>query len=112
MWTGAVNNFIQVRFESAISTILCIFSDEAKNSVKYCEIIYGLTESCHNASSVSYANGKPSASQTVQIALSLHEPAAVSDHQESYCYKIMGTNGTNTITISGTFVTGAIDDYM
>ena len=76
------------------------------NSVKYCEIVYGLTE-CHNASLVSYANGEPSASQTVQISLSLHDSeSVVSDHRESYCYKITGTNGTNTITIYGTFVTG------
>ena len=102
---GAVNNFIQVRFEFAISTIVCIFSDEAMNTVKHCEITYGPNAECDNASLISYANGERSASQTVEISLSLHE-SAVTDNQDSYCYKIKGTNGTNTITISGIFVTG------
>ena len=102
---GAVNNFIQVRFDFALSKILCIFSDEAINSVKHCEITYGPNE-CDNASLISY--GEPSASQIVEISLSLdvlHE-SAVSEQKESYCYKIKGMNGTNTITISGMFVTG------
>lgn len=111
-YIGAVNNFIQVKFEFAIniSTILCIFSDEAGDSVKHCGIIYGPNE-CHNTSSLdSFANGEPSASQTVEIPLSLRQESVAEvsdhDHQESYCYKITGTNRTNTITISGIFVTG------
>ena len=105
---GAVNNFIQVRFDFIISTILCIFYDEfeAIRTVKHCEITYGPNAECDNASLISYANGEPSASQTVEISLSLHESSVVTDNQDSYCYTIKGTNGTNTITISGIFVTG------
>lgn len=104
---GAVNNFIQVRFDFASSKILCIFSDEATNSVKHCEITYGPNE-CDNALLISY--GQPSASQIVEISLSLNvlRKSAVLEQEESYCYKIKGMNRTNTITISGRFVTGMI----
>ena len=84
---GAVNNFIQVRFDFIISTIVCIFSDEAMNTVKYCEIFYGPNAECDNASLISYASGEPSASQSVEISLSLHE-SEVTDNQDSFCYKV------------------------
>ena len=92
-----------MRFDFTISNIIfCIFSDEAINTVKQCAIFYGPNAECDNASLI---RGEPSASQTVEISLSLHE-SAVTDNQDSYCYKIKGTNGTYTITISGIFVTG------
>ena len=75
------------------------------NTVKYCEITYGPNAECNNGSLISYASGEPSAAQMVEISLSLYQ-SPVTDNQESYCYKVMGNNGTNTITISGIFVTG------
>ena len=106
---GMTNNFVRVRADLLLATIVCEFidNDDQSNNLKSCSIAYGPVENCNrlqlpiNHSHIMLGN-TTAASDSVVINL----PVLSESIGKEYCYIVTASNGTFTAFVKGTFSTG------
>ena len=82
------NQFVDIKYNSATSTITCTFLNSSDNSEKICSVEYG-----HNNKRMTIAAN--STSNTVTLELSL-DPS-----NGNYWFVVTASNGTHTVMVEG-----------
>ena len=88
--TGCMNQFVDVQYNSADSTISCTFINQMNTSIKSCNVTYGI---CGQ-----------NLKQTVQGSTSLMFPNTVVlklMYNSSFCYAVTATNNSFTVVVEG-----------
>ena len=88
--TGCTNQFVEVQYSSADSTISCIFLNQMDTSIKSCNVTYGI---CGQ-----------NLKQTVQGSTSLMFPNTVVlkvTQSSSFYYAVTATNDSFTVVVEG-----------
>ena len=81
------NRFVEVQYNSATSTISCVFLSELDTSEKSCSILYGV---CDQEQTKMAVGNTTSSSVMLKV-----------DVTGSYCYTLVARNGTYTIMVDG-----------
>ena len=90
-YTGCINKFVEVKYNSAVSTITCTFRETTVSS-NVCFVNYG---ECQNLMFTS--NGSTSIHNNDIITLRLQ----LSGMDQVYCYVVTASNGVHTIVVEG-----------
>lgn len=86
------NQFVEVQYDSATSTISCVFLNELDTSEKSCSIRYGL---CGQEQTEMPADNTTTSSVILNLDLTSI------DTSRMYCYSITARNRTYTVIVDG-----------
>ena len=89
-YVDCTNQFVEIQYSSATSTISCIFLSELDGSEKSCSIRYG---EC-NQELTEMAAGNTTTSSVIMLNLTLTS-------SDSQCYVATASNGTYTVMVDG-----------
>ena len=88
------NRFVIVEYDTAESTLSCIFVNQQDNSTKICKIKYGLCQQ-----GLSKSNEETTTTEMAVLTLQL-------GNGQTYCYQVEASNRTYTVLIEGSLSTG------
>ena len=95
-----INQFVEIQYNSATSTISCIFLRELDTSKKSCSIRYGVC----NQESTEIAADNTTTSNVIMLSLALTS-------SESQCYVATASNETHTVMFNGRIRIGKPRSY-
>lgn len=96
------NNFVDLSFDLALKTVTCLFLNQQETSDKICSIVYGNpTENCRAIS----LQSKSDSSDSVRIGFPTEYQISP---QSRYCFAITASNGTFSVIVEGSIVTGIL----
>lgn len=94
--TDVNNRFVRVEYDTAESTLSCIFLNQQDNSTKVCKIKYGL---CQQGLSKFYEETTTTEMAVLKLQLG---------SGRTYCYQVEASNRTYTVLIEGTLSAGIV----
>ena len=86
------NQFVEVQYDSATSTISCVFINELDTSEKSCSIWYGVCDQ---------EQTEMAADNTTTSSVMLNLDLTNTGSNLMYCYSITARNGTYTVIVDG-----------
>ena len=100
VFVGAINTYIEVKFDFLTSRLQCIFLEQQGVNNMSCSIGYSPEELCLS----NLLESENSASNTSSVTVELSDfPYSQSN---MYCYTITASNGTHTVNVKGLFNAG------